>query len=54
MVMLAYAISMVVGEVMRSVQYTRAAPNGLVLITIPEGEKRSRWYLFSGPILSLK
>jgi len=54
MVMLAYAISLVVGETIRDVQYAQVIPNELNLLKIPEVDKRSRWFLFSGPFLLLK
>ncbi len=54
MVMLAYAISVVVGEAIRDVQYAQVSPDEVNLLTIPEVEKSSRWYLFSGPFLLLK
>jgi hypothetical protein len=54
MVMLAYAISLIVGEAIRDVQYAQVAPNELNLLMIPEANKNSRWYLFSGPFLLLK
>lgn len=54
MVMLAYAVSVVVGEAIRDVQYAQVSPDELNLLTIPEVEKRSRWFLFSGPFLLLK
>jgi hypothetical protein len=54
MVMLAYAVSVVVGEAIRDVQYAQADPDELNLLTVPTVEKSSRWYLFSGPFLLLK
>ena len=54
MVMLAYAVSVVVGEAIRDVQYARVSPDDLNLLKIPVDDKRSRWYLFSGPFLLLK
>jgi len=54
MVMLAYAISLVVGEAIRDVQYAKVHPNQLNLLTVPEVDKCSRWFLFSGPFLLLK
>ena len=54
MVMLAYAVSVVVGEAIRDVQYAQADPDEMNLLTIPTVEKSSRWYLFSGPFLLLK
>jgi hypothetical protein len=54
MVMLAYTISLLVGEAIRDVQYAQVAPDDLNLLTIPKVDKRSRWYLFSGPFLLLK
>ena len=54
LVMLAYAISLVVGEAIRDVQYAQVTPNELNLLKVPEVEKSSRWFLFSGPFLLLK
>ncbi len=54
MVMLAYAVSLVVGEAIRDVQYAQVLPNELNLLAVPEVDKRSRWFLFSGPFLLLK
>lgn len=54
MVMLAYAICLVVGEGIRDVQYAQVSPAELNLLKVPSVDKRSRWYLFSGPFLLLK
>jgi hypothetical protein len=54
MVLLAYAVCVVLGEAIRDVQYAQVSPNDLNLLTVPDVEKRSRWYLFSGPFLLLK
>jgi hypothetical protein len=54
MVMLAYAVSLVVGEAIRDVQYAQVLPDELNLLAVPEVDKRSRWFLFSGPFLLLK
>ncbi len=54
MVMLAYAICLVVGEGIRDVQYAQVSPDELNLLKVPPVDKRSRWYLFSGPFLLLK
>jgi len=54
MVLLAYAISVVLGEAIRDVQYAQVSPNELNLFSVPEVGKRSSWYLFSGPFLLLK
>jgi len=54
MVMLAYAISLVVGEAIRDVQYAQVTPSEVNLLNIPEVDRRSRWFLFSGPFLLLK
>jgi hypothetical protein len=54
MVMLAYAISLIVGEAIRDVQYAQVTPDDLNLLTVPDVDKRSRWYLFSGPFLLIK
>jgi hypothetical protein len=54
MVMLAYAISLLVGEAIRDVQFAQVEPEQVNLLTIPEVGKRSGWFLFSGPFLLLK
>jgi hypothetical protein len=54
MVMLAYAISLVIGETIRDVQYAHIDPQDFNLLQIPDGEKSSRWFLFSGPFLLIK
>lgn len=54
MVMLAYAVSLVVGEAIRDVQYAQVLPDELNLLAVPEVDKRSRWFLFSGPFLLIK
>ena len=54
MVMLAYAISVFVGEAIRDVQYAQVSPDQLNLLTVPMVDQRSRWFLFSGPFLLLK
>jgi len=54
MVMLAYAISLVIGEAIRDVQYAQIDPHDFNLLHIPTGEKSSRWFLFSGPFLLIK
>ena len=54
MVMLAYAISLVVGEAIRDVQYAQVDPDELNLLMVPEVDKQSRWFLYSGPFLLLK
>jgi hypothetical protein len=54
LVMLAYAISLIVGEAIRDVQYAQVKPTELDLLTVPKVEKRSRWFVFSGPFLLLK
>jgi hypothetical protein len=54
MVMLAYAISVVLGEAIRDVQYAQVKPDELNLLSVPEVDRRSRWFLFSGPFLLLK
>ena len=54
LVMLAYAICLIVGEAIRDVQYAKVNPNQLNLLLVPEVEKRSRWFLYSGPFLLLK
>jgi hypothetical protein len=54
MVMLAYAISLVIGEAIRDIQYAQIEPQEFNLLQVPEGEKSSRWFLFSGPFLLIK
>ncbi len=54
MVILAYAVSVVVGEAIRDVQYAQVDPDELNLLTVPSVDKRSRWFLYSGPFLLLK
>ena len=54
MVMLTYAVCLIVGEAIRDVQYARVSPNELSLLAIPDVDKTSRWFLFSGPFLLLK
>jgi hypothetical protein len=54
MVMLAYAISLIVGEAIRDVQYAQVIPHKLDLLTVPDVDMRSRWFLYSGPFLLLK
>ena len=54
MVMLTYAVCLVVGEAIRDVQYAGVAPSDQSLLKIPEVDKSSRWFLFSGPFLLLK
>lgn len=54
MILLAYAVSVVVGEAIRDVQYAAISPKNYDWLTVPAVEKRSRWFLFSGPFLLLK
>jgi hypothetical protein len=54
MVMLAYSISLVIGEAIRDIQYAQIEPQEFNLLQVPEGEKSSRWFLFSGPFLLIK
>jgi hypothetical protein len=54
MVMLAYAISLLVGEAIRDVQFAQVTPHELNLLVVANVNKRSRWFLFSGPFLLLK
>lgn len=53
-VMLAYAISLLVGEAIRDVQYAQGIPQELNLLAVLSVDKRSRWFLYSGPFLLLK
>ncbi|MBP1610049.1 MAG: putative transposase for insertion sequence element, partial [Acidobacteria bacterium] len=54
MVMLTYAVCLVVGEAIRDVQYAGVAPSDQSLLKVPEVDKSSRWFLFSGPFSLLK
>jgi hypothetical protein len=54
MIMLAYAITLIVGEAIRDVQYAQVIPHELNLLAVPSVDKRSRWFLYSGPFLLLK
>jgi hypothetical protein len=54
MLMLAYAISLLVGEAIRDVQYAQVIPHELNLLAVPSVNQRSRWFLYSGPFLLLK
>lgn len=54
MVMLAYAVCLLVGEAIRDVQYAQVSPDDLNLLKMPEVDKGSRWYLFSGPFLLIQ
>jgi len=54
MVMLAYSISLVIGEAIRDYQYAETTPKEFNLLKVPEVDKSSRWFLFSGPFLFIK
>lgn len=54
LVMIAYAISLLIGEAIRDVQYAQVSPGDLELLAIPPTERRSKWHSFSGPFLLLK
>ena len=54
MVMLTYAVCLVVGEAIRDVQYAGVAPSDQSLLKVPEVDKSSCWFLFSGPFSLLK
>ncbi|MBN2250092.1 MAG: transposase [Campylobacterales bacterium] len=54
LMMIAYAISLLIGEAIRDVQYAQVHPGDLDLLTIPSTVKRSKWHSFSGPFLLLK
>jgi hypothetical protein len=54
MVMLAYTISLIVGEAIQDVQYAQVIPHEVYLLTVASVDKRSRWFLYSGPFLLLK
>ena len=51
--MLAYAISLVVGEAIHGVQYAQVSSDDLNLLVVPDVDERSRWFLFSSPCLLL-
>jgi hypothetical protein len=53
-VMIAYAISLLIGEAIRDVQYAQVEPCDIDLLAIPTAEKNSKWHSFSGPFLLLK
>jgi hypothetical protein len=44
MVMLAYVITLIVGEAIRDVQYAQIVPDQLNLLVVPAVDKRSRWF----------
>ena len=53
LVLIAYAISVLVGEAIRDVLYAQVEPcDHLTYHAIPQTEKRSKWHSFSGPFLS--
>jgi hypothetical protein len=54
LVMIAYAISVLIGEAIRDVQYAFVDPEKIDLLSIPKTDKRSKWHSFSGPFLLLK
>ncbi len=54
LVMIAYAISILIGEAIRDVQYAQVEPDEIDLLSTPETDKRSKWHSFSGPFLLLK
>jgi hypothetical protein len=54
LVMLTYAITLFVGEAIRDVQYAQVSPHELNLLTVPQVDKQSHWFLYSGPFLLLK
>jgi hypothetical protein len=54
LVMLAYAITLIVGEAIRDVQYAQVSPRDVNLLAVPKVDKPSRWFLYSGPFLLLK
>ena len=54
LVMIAYTISLLIGEAIRDVQYAQVHPAEIDLLAIPRTEKRSKWHSFSGPFLLLK
>ena len=54
LVMLAYAVSLLVGEAIRDVLYAQVEPAAVDLWDIPPTSPRSHWHLFSGPFLLIK
>ena len=54
MLLISYAISVLLGEAIRDVQYARVDPHDIDLFVPPEIDKRSKWHSFSGPFLFLK
>jgi hypothetical protein len=52
--LIAYAITLLIGEAIRDVQYAQVQPAAVDLLAIPDVDKRSKWYSFSGPFLLLK
>jgi hypothetical protein len=54
LVMIAYAISLLIGEAIRDVQYAQVKPCDLDFLSVPLTEKTSKWHSFSGPFLLLK
>jgi hypothetical protein len=53
LVMIAYAISLLLGEAIRDVQYAHVQPDTINLLSVPQTERRSKWHSFSGPFLLL-
>ena len=51
--MIAYAISLLLGEAIRDVQYAHVQPDTINLLSVPQTERRSKWHSFSGPFLLL-
>ena len=54
MLLISYAISLLLGEAIRDVQYAQVDPDAIDLLAHPQIGKRSKWYSFSGPFLLLK
>jgi hypothetical protein len=54
LVMLAYAVSVLVGEAIRDVLYAQVEPAAVDLWDIPPTSQNSHWHLFSGPFLLIK
>jgi transposase len=54
LVMITYAMTILIGEAIRDVQYAHVDPENIDLLSVPETEKRSKWHAFSGPFLLLK
>jgi hypothetical protein len=54
LVLIAYAISVLVGEAIRDVRFAGVEPDDVNLLTNPETSSDSRWHSFSGMFLLLR